>query len=97
MNNQRDSITSLLEKYLNGNHTLSQIYDIIVKKLNVPRPTVRREARVLRLKYMERLRILSENKPKIKQSNTDAITPKLPPYYLPLDSIKKNKKEWYQK
>ena len=103
MKNKRESIQSLLEKYLNGNHTIIQIYDIIVKKLNVPRPTVRREARVLRIKYQERLNILSQNKPKIKKpKQSDSITPKLPPYYLPpyylpIDSIQKNKKEWYQK
>jgi hypothetical protein len=60
--NQQQKITELLEIHLNGNHTIIQIYDIIVKKLKVPRPTVRREARNLRITYENRLRILEQNK-----------------------------------
>jgi hypothetical protein len=64
LNQQRKEIIDLLETYLESKATMKEIYDIIVDRLKVPRPTVRREARSLRLKYMERIRILGQNKPK---------------------------------
>lgn len=63
MSKQNQAITNLLEKYLNQkNIPISQIYDMIVKKLNVPRPTVRRVAKDLRESYQAKLEILSQNK-----------------------------------
>jgi len=38
-----------------------EIYSLIVQEFNIPRPTVRRIARGLRIKYLERVKILQSD------------------------------------
>jgi len=54
-----DIIEKLIEVKLDSGMTNKhEIYNQVVSELNVPRPTVRRIARDLRNRYLERVRIL---------------------------------------
>ena len=57
-----DIIEKLIEVKLDSGMTSKEeIYSEVVSELNVPRPTVRRIARDLRNKYVERIRILQSD------------------------------------
>lgn len=52
----------MLNDLLDRNVTdLGDIYTHVVNKLGVPRPTVRRVARSLRIKYLKKIQILQQN------------------------------------
>ena len=51
------------QKLESGMTDKQEIYSRIVVELNIPRPTVRRIARDLRNKYLERIRILQSELP----------------------------------
>jgi len=59
---QQKIVKERLEYYLDlGLTDKMKIYGRVVTDLNVPRPTVRRVARDLRLEYMQRIQILQNS------------------------------------
>jgi len=46
----------------------SEIYDVIVEKLKIPRPTIRRVSRNFRIDLIEIIKILESDIPKVKEN-----------------------------
>ena len=60
LNNQSHRIEAAIIQHLdNGVTKKTEIYDKVVNDLGIPRPTVRRVARDLRVKLQERITILN--------------------------------------
>lgn len=64
--NQSESIRVAINRLIDfGMTDKDQIYSEIVLKLGVPRPTVRRVARDLRMNMLKKVEILSSDLPKV--------------------------------